>query len=101
MVRTKTAILRVWWAGGVLPPDLFVGNMVCGVGKIITYDDGATWRVSDALPMREDEEWRHIMSPIFQRLFMFCRDPAEWCPPEVMQMYIKKRGWKGPLPPKE
>lgn len=100
-MRTKTAILRVWWAGGVLPPDLFVGNIVCGVGKIITYDNGESFRISDALPLRDDEEWRHIMAPIFQRLFMFARDPAEWAPKQVMQMYMKKRGWKGPLPANE
>lgn len=93
LIRTKTATVRVWWAGGVLPPDVFVGQLVCVVGKIVTYDNGRDWRVSDALPL-QGESWQEIMKPVFQRLFMFAGDPAEWCPKEVIDMYRNRRSWK-------
>ncbi len=44
------------------------------------------------------EEWKPLMRPIFQRLFMFCADPATWCPQEVIDMYRKKRQFKPPTP---
>lgn len=83
----------MWWAGGILPPDIYVGQMVCIVGKIITYDNGRDWRVSDALPLL-NESWYEIMKPIYQRLFLFAGDPAEWCPKEVIDMYRNRRSWK-------
>jgi hypothetical protein len=93
VLKTRTATLRVWWAGGILPPDVFVGQIVCAVGKIVTYDNGRDWRVSDALPLAGDS-WHEIMEPVFRRLFMFAGDPAEWCPKEVIDMYRKRRGWQ-------
>lgn len=69
--------------------------MVIGVGKIITYDNGRDWRISDALPI-VGVEWPELMRPIFQRLHMFCADPAEWCPPEVIDMYRRRRQFKPP-----
>lgn len=95
LIRTKSAILRVWWAGGVLPPDIYVGAMVCAVGKIVTYDNGRDWRVSDALPLI-GEDWPPLMRPIFQRLFMFAADPATWCPKEVIDMYRSRSQYKPP-----
>lgn len=94
LVRTKTALLRVWWAGGVLPPDVFVGHTVCAVGKLVTYDNGRDWRITDALPM--PHEWKEIMRPVYRRLFEFCADPAEWCPKAVIDMYRFRRGF---IPP--
>ncbi len=67
------------------------------VGKIITYDNGRDWRVSDALPL-SGEEWRPLMSPIFRRLFEFAGDPAEWCPKEVIDMYRYRRQYRPPKP---
>ena len=96
VLKTKTATVRVWWAGGILPPDVFVGQIVCVVGKIITYDNGRDWRVSDALPL--EGEWHEIMEPLFRRLFMFAGDPAEWCPKEVIDMYRNRRSWKKSRP---
>lgn len=88
ILRTKTATLRVWWAGGVLPPDIFVGHKVRVVGKIVTYDDGRDFRVSDAIPLTES--WKEVMDPIFERLWLFAADPAEWVPQEVIDMYRKR-----------
>lgn len=97
LLRTKTATVRVWWAGGIVPPEVFVGQVVCVAGKIITYDNGRDWRVSDALHLSGDS-WYGIMEPIFRRLFMYAGDPAEWCPKEVIDMYRKRRGWRKSAP---
>jgi hypothetical protein len=79
----------------VLPPDVFVGKMVIGVGRIVTYDEGRDWRVSDALPI-VGTEWPPLMRPIFERLFLHAADPAEWCPKEVIDMYRFRRQYKPP-----
>lgn len=92
VIRTKTALLRVWWAGGILPPDVFVGQLVMGVGKLKTWDSGRDWRIEDALPL-QNTDWGSMMKPIYERLFMFAADPAEWCPKEVIDMYRFRRGW--------
>ncbi len=89
--------MRVWWAGGALPPDVFVNQIVMGVGKIRTFDNGRDWEVSDALPLAGDT-WYGIMEPVFRQLFMFAADPAEWCPKEVIDMYRRRRGWKKARP---
>src|SRR5689334_18266168 len=85
VVKTKTAILRVWWAGGMLPPDIFVGQKIRALGKLVTYDEGRDCRVSDALPLTES--WKEVMEPVFRQLWMYCADPAEWVPREVLDMY--------------
>lgn len=95
LIRTKTALLRVWWAGGLLPPDIFVGSLVCAVGKIVTYENGRDWRVSDALPLF-GEEWKPMMAPIYERLFSFAADPADWVPQETLQMYRRGPRYKPP-----
>lgn len=87
----------MWWAGNILPPDVFVGEIVAACGKIVTYDNGRDWKISDALPLTGDT-WFEIMKPIYQRLFLFAGDPAEWCPKEVIDMYRFKRGWKPSKP---
>lgn len=89
LVKTKTATIRVWWAGGVLPPNIYEGQKVRVVGKIVTYDDGRDWRVSDALILTES--WKTVMEPVFERLWMFCLDPAEYCPKDVIDMYRFRR----------
>jgi hypothetical protein len=97
VVETRTARALVWWAGGVLPPDVYIDQEVMGVAKLKTFDNGRSFQLSDALPL-SGESWSELMEPIFQRLFMFAGDPAEWCPKEVIDMYRRKRGWKKSKP---
>ena len=82
-MRTNSANLRVWWSGGILPPDVFVGETVHFIGKLVTYDEGRVFRVSDALPFK-GPFWK-VVDPIYQYLFHFTRDPREWCPPEIIE----------------
>lgn len=89
LVRTKSAHLKVWWAGGALPPDVLVGKMVNVVGRVITYDGGRDWRISDALPI--PGSWKGILGPMFDYLAHFVADPAGWCSPEVLKMYREGR----------
>ena len=69
-----------------------------GVGKIITYDAGRDWRVSDALPLGGDD-WKPIMKPIYRRLFEYTSDPADWAPKEIIDMYRYRRQYKPPKLP--
>lgn len=89
LVRTKSANLRVWWAGGVLPPSAFVGNLICGVGKISTYNEGTIFRVNDAVPFKK-KYWK-VVDPIYRHLWQFLDDPAEWCGPDYIDKHKLKR----------
>lgn len=99
VIQTKTARFLMWWAGGVLPPDIFVGQVIMGVGKLKTYDNGRSFVLSDVLYLTGDS-WNSMMQPIFKRLFMFAADPAEieGMPKEVIMMYRGKRGWEKAKP---
>ena len=99
VVRTKSATLRVWWAGGIVPPDVYPGTYVMVAGKIVTYDNGKDHRVSDALLLNAAFSWKRIMVPVYQQLFRFSKDPANWVPKEVIDMYRFKRGWKKSIDP--
>lgn len=85
LIKTRSANLRVYWAGGALPPNVFVGSQVVAVGKIITYDQGKIWRVSDAIPIAS--EWKKFIGPLYRYLEKHAADPFEWIPPEVALMY--------------
>ena len=87
VLKSRTATIRCWWAGGVLPPDLYVGSEAIVVGKLVTYDNGEVWRLSDALMIRADANWRDVMEPVFRRLNEYIVDPAEYVPKEVIDMY--------------
>jgi hypothetical protein len=85
LVKTRSANLRVYCAGGILPPGVFVGRMVIGIGKIVTYEQGRDWRVSDALPI--PTEWLKLMRPVFRYFDKHVADVREWVPPEILEMY--------------
>ena len=95
LIATKSANLRVWWVGGVLPPMVFVGNVICGVGKIVTYNEGRDWRVSDAVPLQK-KYWT-IVNPIYNHLWRYLEDPREWCGDE----YLDRHRWKEYTSPAE
>lgn len=65
------------WVGNMLPPDVYVGRMVCAAGKITTYDGGREWRVTGAVPIPDG---KRATAPIFECLDDICADPREWCP---------------------
>jgi hypothetical protein len=77
LVKTRTADLRVHWAGGDMPPDVFVGSTVCAAGRIKTYDGGRMWLIVDAVPIPEGQK-------AMQRFMSLVRktqaDPIEWAP---------------------
>lgn len=79
LIKTKTAILRVWWAGGVLPPVVFVGRNINGLGKIKTFNDGKIIQISDAIPFKANY-WQ-VMEPVYMHLWRYLEDPREWCDP--------------------
>jgi len=87
LVKTRSAELRVYWAGGVLPPDVFVGHTVNAMGKIVTYERGTLHRVADALII--DSDWQETMQPIFAALSQKTRDPAEWMDDEQLEKYLR------------
>lgn len=88
LVRTRTANLRVWWAGGILPPSVFVGNKVNFIGRLITEDEGKRFKISDAIPF-QGKYWK-VIEPLYAYLFHFTDDPRTWCPPEI----VDKQRWR-------
>jgi hypothetical protein len=82
LVRTRTANLRVYWAGGVLPPSVFVGNTVNFAGRLITLNEGKIMRISDAVPF-PGAFWS-IVEPLYAYLWHFLEDPREWCSAEIV-----------------
>jgi hypothetical protein len=86
LIKTRTANLRVYWAGGVLPPDVFRGDYVCVMGKIVTYENGTVWRIGDALVI--DGDWPQVMHPILAQISQSTRDPAEWMDEEKLEKYL-------------
>lgn len=91
-MRTRTANLRVWWAGGILPPSVYVSRKVNFIGRLITMDEGKMLRISDAVPF-EGRYWK-IIDPVYAYLFHFLDDPREWCTPEI----IDKQRWRAYTP---
>lgn len=81
--------MRVWWVGGDLPPTVLVGQMVSAIGRIVTYDGGRDWRVSDALPLTAT--WESITGPLFDYLAEYAADPSGWCTPETIDRWAVKR----------
>ena len=87
LVRTRTANLRVWWAGGGLPPMVYVGNKVNFVGRLLTHDEGKYMRISDAVPF-EGKYWK-VIEPLYAYLWHFLEDPRDWCDPAI----VDKQRW--------
>ena len=87
LIKTRTAQLRVYWAGGVLPPDVFVGDTVSLMGKIVTYERGTIIRIGDALVIEGD--WPQVMHPVLAQISQATRDPAEWMDDEQLEKYLR------------
>ena len=76
LIKTRSANLRVYWLEGIMPPDVFVGRMVCAVGRIKTWDGGKLWAIVDAVPLTGKRPLKRLMSAIDRTV----ADPLEWCP---------------------
>lgn len=77
----------MYWAGGVLPPDVFVGDIVSVMGKIVTYENGTIFRIGDALVI--EGEWQESVRPAFAAISQKTRDPAEWMDEEQLEKYLR------------
>jgi hypothetical protein len=77
LIKTRTANMRVHWAGGDMPPDVFVGHTICAAGRIKTYDGGRLWMVVDAVPLTDGQAaMRRFMSLVRKT----SADPIDWAP---------------------
>ncbi len=83
LVATKSANLRVKWAGDGLPPSVFVGKKVHFIGRFKTYNDGKIFMVVDALPIIG--EYRGIAKPVLAYLYQFAEDPRDWAEEESLK----------------
>lgn len=77
LIKTRTANLRVWWVEGILPPDVYVGRMVCGAGRIKTWDGGNKWAIVDAVPLTKGQaSLRYFRRSIDKT----AANPVDWIP---------------------
>lgn len=83
VVLTRTAALRVFWAGNILPPTVFPHKMVCAVGKLVSYDEGREYRVMNAVPFTQS--FWSVVGPIYRHLWQYLEDPGEWVSPEDLK----------------
>lgn len=77
LVKTRTANLRVHWAGDTLPPDVFVGYPVCAAGRVKSYNGGRDIFVVDAVPIPGG---RKELQKFMKLLKEVCADPSDWAP---------------------
>ncbi len=91
IVRTSSAHIGVWWAGGVLPPMVYPGKFVCGVGKVSTSNNGEFIRVQQAIPFKDKFRYWSTVGPIYKYLWNFLEDPAQWCTPEQLEPFKLRR----------
>lgn len=76
IVKTPTAILRVWWAGGELPPDVYYGKPVAFMGVLVTSNGGVYHRIRGAVPF--NKSYSHIMPAVRDYLWSHVDDPREY-----------------------
>lgn len=86
LVKTKSAEVRVLWAGKMLPPSVYVGKTVHFIGRFQTFQDGKVFRVVDALPL--DGNYREIMRPVIPYFYHFAQDPRDWAEQESLDRLL-------------
>lgn len=91
MVKTQSAQLAVWWAGGVLPPMIYPMRICCGVGKISTSNGGTLVTVQQAIPFKEKHGYWGVVGPIYKYLWNFLEDPEQWCDEEQLRPFKLRR----------
>ena len=84
LIRTKTANLRVAWAGGGMPPDVYIGRTVAGAGKLKTWDGGTETMIVDAVPFPDGRKALKGFGAILDEL---CADPSDWAPEVLAKRY--------------
>lgn len=76
LIATRSSNIRVYWAGAVLPPSVFVGNKVNFIGRFVTWNEGKLFRVQDAMVFTG--RYQDIIRPITKFVYESCEDPREW-----------------------
>ncbi len=85
LVHTKSADIRVKWAGDILPPGIYVGQRVNLFGRFKTYNDGKIFMVVDALPFQGS--YREIAKPALHHLYAHADDPRDWSEAESIKNF--------------
>ena len=60
----------------MLPPSVYVGNLVNFIGRFVTYNEGKEFFVVDALPF--SAKYQDVMRPVQKHIFSHCEDPRDW-----------------------
>jgi len=60
----------------MLPPSVFVGNIVNFIGRFVTYNEGRDFFVVDALPFKA--KFQDVVRPVQNHILSQCEDPREW-----------------------
>ena len=60
----------------MLPPSVYVGNMVNFVGRFMTLNEGKSFWVLDALPF--NGKYQDVVRPGHKYILAHCDDPRDW-----------------------
>lgn len=86
MVATRSAEIRVYWAGDLLPPNVYIGKQVHFFGRFKTLNDGKIFRVTEALPFQGS--YREIAKPLLAALYAVADDPRDWAEKESLDKLL-------------
>ena len=86
LVKTKSAEIRVYWAGDLLPPNVFIGKVVHFFGRFKTYNEGRIFMVTEALAFQG--AYRDIAKPILKLLYSVADDPRDWAEKESLDKLL-------------
>lgn len=83
--------MRVYWAGGTLPPSVFIGQRVNFVGRLVTEDGGTRFFVKEAVPFLA--RYRKTVNPVIDYMWTFLEDPREWAKPQTLD-FLRLKDYK-------
>ena len=86
LIATRSANIRVYWAGRVLPPSVFVGNKVNFIGRFVTWNEGKLFRVQDAIVFTG--KYQDIVRPVMKFVYESAEDPREWAEKEALDRLL-------------
>ena len=81
----------MFWAGGTLPPSVFIGQRVNFVGRLVTMDGGSRFFIHEAVPFLEN--YRKAINPVIDYLWTLLEDPREWAKPHTLD-FLRLKDYK-------
>ena len=88
ILQTKSAMLKVWFAG-IVPPEVYPGDMINVIGRLRTFNGGTRFEIVGALPVKG--RIRTHVKAIAHYLWQYAPDPRTYVekPSEIDMMKVE------------